>query len=181
MTLVAVPNAHQVANLSSYSFADKLAEGESGERVIAECLGKFGTVQRVSGMGFQKVGIDAFLISERYGYTSFQFKRCSKAKTSGNAFIEVAILNERKEQTALGWALKTTAQSIAYWAVGTGNLYLIDTMEVKRVLPSWRQRFRTAYGCSKENGRTWYGEGLCVPLNIVRDEVCTDVISVDEV
>lgn len=166
---------------NTFGFAEKLIEGEAGEKFIADVLSKFGKVQRVSDMGFQNVGIDAFFISDRYGYTSFQFKRCSRAKTSGNAFLEIAILNERREQTSLGWALKTTAQSVAYWAVGTGKLYLIDTMAVKRVLPSWRTRFRTAHGCSRENGRTWYGEGLCVPLSVLEREVCTDVITVEEV
>lgn len=164
-----------------FGFTEKLKEGEQGEHFIARCLSRYGQVFPVSSRGLQKVGIDAFLISERYGYTSMQFKRCTRAKSSGNAFVEVAILNHDKQPTGLGWALKTTAQSIGYWAVGTGNLYLIDTMALKRVLPTWRTRFRTALGCSNENGRTWYGEGLCVPLSVVKTEVCTDVISVDEV
>jgi hypothetical protein len=163
-----------------YGFKDKLREGEAGERFIAESLSRYGTVHPVASMGFQKVGIDAFLVSERYGYTSMQFKRCEKAQRYGNGFIEVAILDENKQRKDLGWALKTTAQHVAYWAVGMRKILLMDTMGIKRRLPEWQSKYRTGLGASFENGRTWYGEGICVPLMVLIDEVCTDVLTVEE-
>lgn len=164
----------------AYGFTEKLAEGEQGEAFIASCLSVLGRIHIVSSMGYQRIGIDAFIASERYGYTSIQFKRCSQAARYGNAFIEIRILDEHKKEKDIGWAYKTTANNIAYWAVGTGRIYVMDTMAVKRQLPSWKEQFRIGQGCSNENGRTWYAEGLCVPLSVIQRQVCTDVLTVNE-
>lgn len=165
---------------AEYTFRDKLAEGERGERFIAEALKDYGKVYLVPDMGFQRVGIDAVFVSDRYGYTSLQIKQCRRAQKSGNAFIEVAILDENKQNPSLGWAMKTVAQHVAYWAVGTGRVYLMETMKVKREIPTWRAHYRTAYSRSSENGRVWHGEGICVPLDVIEATVCTDVLDVIE-
>lgn len=164
----------------SFGFTEKLEEGERGELFIASQMARFGKVHLVTDLQMQRIGIDAFLISKRLGYVSMQFKRCSRAGTSGNAFIETGICNELKEETSLGWALKTIANSTVYWAVGTGKMYLIDTMKMKLRLQDWGKRYRVGFGCSKEYGRTWYGRGVLVPLEILQAEVCTKVLLVNE-
>lgn len=166
--------------VSSYSFSGKLAEGEKAEQFIARCMSKFGQVHLVSSMAFQKVGIDAFMSTERWGYTSLQFKQCRQAQKYGNAFVELEILNEKKEKTDIGWAYKTTANHVVYWTVGMGKLFIIDTMELKRSLPKLVERYRIADGCSQEGGRTWYGRGVCVPLLVLCNELSKDVLDIRE-
>lgn len=165
---------------SVYGFSDKLEEGGKGELFIASCLAGFGRVHLVTDMSMQKIGIDAFLLSEKLGYVSLQFKMCSKAGQSGNAFIETHICDELKREKTMGWALKTTANSTVYWAVGTGKMYVIDTMEMKRRLSDWSNKYRSGYGCSSENGRTWYGRGILVPLSVIEREVCSGMVEVKE-
>lgn len=171
---------HQQNGSGVFGFSDKLEEGEKGELFIASCLARFGRVHIVTDMNMQKIGIDAFLISEKLGYVSLQFKMCSKSGQSGNAFIETHICDELKRERTMGWALKTTANSTVYWAVGTGRMYIIDTLEMKRRLSDWSNKCRSGYGCSSENGRTWYGRGILVPLSTIEQEVCSGIVEVTE-
>ena len=177
---MSVSEAGESSNTQKFSFQEKLIEGEKAEQFIATCLSSLGKVHIVRDMMFQRLGIDAFIQSARYGLTSVQFKQCKLAKRTENAFIEVSIHNEADEQTARGWAYKTTANNIAYWAAGTGRIFIIDTLAMKRRLPDWTRLYPLRKGYSEENGRRWSAGGRCVPLKIVEKEVCSDVLIVEE-
>jgi hypothetical protein len=163
-----------------YSFSEKLLEGQRGELFMASCLSRYGRVQLVTDTQMQRVGVDAFLVSPALGYITLQLKRCTKAATTGNAFIELYICDEEKQVTDRGWALKTIANNVVYWAAGTSKLYVLDTMKMKRSLSRWRHEHREGYGCSIERGRKWYGKGLLVPLKMIEREVATSVLEIVE-
>ena len=166
--------------LGGYSFKSKLAEGERGERFIAACVSRFGRVYPATGRAYQMVGIDAFMVSERWGYTSLQFKQCNLAQRFGNAFIEVEILDAEKNRTDFGWAYKTTANFVLYWCVGMGRIYIIETTSLKRELPKLLSNYPTGEGRSVENGRVWYGRGIRLPLLELERSLCRGVLHVRE-
>ena len=154
--------------MTYHDFTEKLNEGLEAEDAVEDWLrGRFPDATDITRV---PIDVQKFMgdiwVWHGDSHISFEIKVDTAAERTGNAFIEYVSVDRTG---APGWALTSMADRILY-IVG-GKMYSFSPDEVRRKLPFWFRRFRSAKAVNKD----YVGWGLLVPLVELR-ELCVSVL-----
>lgn len=86
-------------------------------------------------MAAQRRGIDRVLVNKETGKeVRIEYKTDEKTQHTGNVFVETI---SNSKTGALGWALKTQADFVAYYATGYEEVLLIQATKFREYIAYW--------------------------------------------
>jgi hypothetical protein len=142
-----------------HEFADKLARGACGARVVVDHLVTRGWYDfRPATRDEEWSGKDYVCRHPDGRELSVEVKTDDEADRTGNAFVE-GISNDRTGR--LGWAVTCSADLLFYYVTGAEAVYILRPRSIREALPRWSREYRTR-PAHNDGYRT---HGLLVPLH----------------
>lgn len=117
-----------------YRMDRQLAQGEAAEALLdRHFAGRFAITPATREQ--QRQGIDRIFVQRQTSkaYT-IEYKTDWTAAKTGNAFVETVSVDTLNKP---GWAYASQAQWLVYYVPGLRRVYLIDFIDLRKLLPQW--------------------------------------------
>lgn len=145
----------------TYSWADKLGQGLSGEQKLDNCF----RLRFIIEEGDQSKGYDRVFTGKESGtQIKVEYKTDTVAHETGNMFVETASVIKDDRVIKEGWPLTTEADWIVYYTPGDETIRWIKTDTLRGLIPSFVSRFKPVRVATKGKG-DYQTEGIPVPFS----------------
>lgn len=150
---------------ATYDFGTQLVAGLADEAALAEALNAtplWAVGGPLPGRVYQsEVGMDRFVRHLGARYTA-EFKVDSRMAHTHNLFVETVSVRRNGDTDTDGWALRSGAQILFYWAktgMRSGFVLVCDMCRIKAHVADWV----AAYGEKTIPNAGYTTHGACVP------------------
>lgn len=145
-----------------YKFQAQRKVGDAGEAKLDDYFSANGFEIRHVEMSEQRRGIDRVLIDKKTGKeTTVEYKCDTRTQKTGNVFVETI---SNSKTGALGWALKSQADYIAYYMTGIEEVLIIKTTKFREHIARWVFEYKARPVAN----HGYFTFGICVPADEVK-------------
>ena len=156
----------------TYDFQQQLKFGKEMEDLLDIFFSKWYDIEEVSLADEKERGIDRIFTARGTKNTyTIEYKADSQSGRTGNFYIEADIVQSSGNVTQ-GWARKTQADKVIYFAVPTA-IYILDAETITENMDIWCQHREV-----KAQNAGYYSVGYLVPVQEIIDICQPKVIHV---
>ena len=144
-----------------YSFSEQKKVGYKGEAELDAYFKQYYEIVPVP-FAMQTYEVDRIFRISSIGWCwSVEYKTCTKAFETGNAFVEIV---SDLERGAAGWVFRSVAQVLVYYIPQTGHIRLANMFRIRKEITRWQSRYETRPVFNRRGNRHWTTVGIPVPL-----------------